>query len=161
MATLYDSPASSLPKVDKDADDVVTINFVEDGLSAFGKVWLRGEELSIQRDSDSWEATCDRNGDSWIDLDQYDQYERFGKEMFRPGPWAGRSLADIDDPNLSDEDRKVLKKAADERAQQGKRPRRGAKKAASKPAESKAGSEDTESPEGAPDPFLDDLNKEG
>lgn len=67
--------------------EVRTIHFVDDGLTALGKVWYRGEQISVDTASDDYQMTVDRLGRSWLDFDEVTQVERYGKVMFRPGPW--------------------------------------------------------------------------
>lgn len=176
MSALYSDAAGVVPTTLPTDDDVLTINFVEDGLSAFGKVWLRGEELSVRRDSPEWEATCDRTGRSWMELSEREQFARWGAVQFREGLWAGRSLSEIDDPALSDEDRALLEKAEQERAEalnEAKKapesPSKARKRTSRKPAAPKADKtpevpavETVESADGEPngDDFLDRLNED-
>jgi hypothetical protein len=62
----------------------VLIHFVEDGLTAFGRVWYRGQELQIGPDNPRW-AEAQR----WILLTKWQQVERYGKQYFDQGPWPG------------------------------------------------------------------------
>lgn len=82
--------------IDLGANDNILIHFLEDGLTALGKVWYRGEELEVKPGSRAHQDTFNRNGESWLDLRHNDfaQVERFSKVMFRPGPWPGKSYAD-------------------------------------------------------------------
>lgn len=75
----------------------IVIHFLEDGITALGKVWCRGQELEFAPGSKAYNDTCDRYGRSWLDLRtrEFDQVERWGKVMFRPGPWPGKSLLDV------------------------------------------------------------------
>lgn len=80
------------------------IHFVEDGLTAFGTVWHKGQELkmrSIQEDGTytgdiDFMRTVDRNGKSWMDLDENAQTARWSKVFFRAGPWPGKPSEDKD-----------------------------------------------------------------
>lgn len=76
--------------------DNILIHFLEDGLTALGQVWYRGQELEFEPGGAAYEDTRDRNGFSWLDLrgDEFAQVERWGKVMFRAGPWPGKSLLD-------------------------------------------------------------------
>ncbi len=78
------------------AKDNIVIHFLEDGFTALGHVWFRGQELEFNRNSGAYADTCDRYGRSWLDLvdDEFGQAERWGKVMFRRGPWPGKSYAD-------------------------------------------------------------------
>lgn len=66
-----------------------TIHFIKDGLSFAGVVWLRGQEISLEVGSPRW-----KEAESWIQLDDFDQVERFGDVYFRKGPWRGKSYRD-------------------------------------------------------------------
>ena len=76
------------------ADDNILIHFLEDGLTALGKVWYRGQELEFARDSAAYRDTCDRYGRTWLDLrrDESRQIDKWGRVMFREGPWPGKPL---------------------------------------------------------------------
>lgn len=101
------------PRLSPTATDVMTINFTEDGLTAFGRVWYRGETVSVERGSADWEMTLDGEGYSWMDLDEDAQIDKWGVRMFRPGKWSGKSY-DLDEEHLTDEDREVLAKVTTE-----------------------------------------------
>lgn len=62
----------------------VLIHFVEDGLTAFGTVWMRGQELEMTVGGPRWELA-----ERWILQDDRQQMGHYGKVMFRPGPWPG------------------------------------------------------------------------
>jgi hypothetical protein len=67
----------------------VLIHFTEDGLTAFGQVWYRGQELEIEVGGPRWAEAA-----KWILLDDRQQMERWKRIMFRRGPWPGlRSYA--------------------------------------------------------------------
>jgi hypothetical protein len=74
----------------------ILIHFLEDGFSALGQVWYRGQELEFEAGSPAYRDTCDRRGWSWLELrhDEFAQVERYGKVMFRSGPWPGKSYED-------------------------------------------------------------------
>lgn len=94
-----------------DAEGAVTIHFVEDGFTVLGKVWYRGEELSIVPGSQQWEQCPEYRGKMFALLDEFDQEEIWGRRFFRQGPWRGKRLTEIDDPELNDEERAALAKA--------------------------------------------------
>ncbi len=77
-------------------DENIVIHFLEDGLTALGKVWYRGDELEFAPGSQAYKDTCDRNGRSWLELrnNEFAQVDRWGKIMFRNGPWPGKTYAD-------------------------------------------------------------------
>jgi hypothetical protein len=65
--------------------EAVLIHFVADGLTAFGQVWYRGQELAIGPDHPRWEEAR-----GWVTLDRYAQVDRWGEQKFDFGPWPGR-----------------------------------------------------------------------
>jgi hypothetical protein len=62
----------------------VLIHMVEDGLTAFGQVWFRGQELEIEVGGPRWAEAA-----KWVLLDDRQQMERWKRIMFRRGPWPG------------------------------------------------------------------------
>jgi hypothetical protein len=63
----------------------ILIHFVADGLTAFGKVWYRGQELEIGPSHPRWAEAV-----RWITLTRYEQVDRYGEQKFEQGPWPGR-----------------------------------------------------------------------
>lgn len=74
----------------------ILIHFLEDGFTALGRVWFRGQELEFTAGSGAYADTCDRYGRSWLELAdrEFDQVEKYGRVMFRRGPWPGKSYVD-------------------------------------------------------------------
>lgn len=101
------TPVSGLDiTADPKADGALTVHFVDDGLTLLGKIWYRGEELTIAPGTDQWELAH-----SVLSLDEFQQEDRWGRRMFRPGPWRGKSLTEIDDDSLTEDDKVKLAKA--------------------------------------------------
>jgi len=71
------------------AGEAVLIHFVTDGLTAFGQVWYRGQELAIGPDHPRWTEAL-----GWITLSRWQQIERWGEQKFDFGPWPGRRHVD-------------------------------------------------------------------
>lgn len=83
--------------VDVPGDDGnIVIHFLEDGFSALGNVWYRGQELEFVPGGKAHKDTFNRFGVSWLDLrnDEFAQVDRWGKVMFRSGPWPGKRYMD-------------------------------------------------------------------
>lgn len=78
-------PAESRPKHEE--GERIVVHFLADGLTALGRLWYRGEELSVDVGSEEWERTLDAEGNSFLDLDRVAQVRRWEKEMFAPGRW--------------------------------------------------------------------------
>lgn len=95
------------------AEKSITVNFVEDGFTALGKVWYRGEELTVQKGSEDWDKTLTPSGVSWLELSESEQEERYGRRMFREGRWSGKKYEISDD--LTEEEKAKLLKANAER----------------------------------------------
>jgi hypothetical protein len=74
----------------------IVVHVLEDGFTGLGKVWYRGEEMEFEPGGMAYKDTFNRRGESWLDLrnDEFAQAERWGKVMFRNGPWPGKSYAD-------------------------------------------------------------------
>ena len=89
-----------------DVEGSILVHFVEDGLTLLGKVWYRGEELAINPGTPQWEEAYEI-----LSLNEYDQEERWGRRFFREGPWRGKRLDEIDSEELTEAERKQLKKA--------------------------------------------------
>lgn len=70
------------------------IHFLEDGFTGgLGSIFYRGQELRIKTGTPEWTATVDPGtGESWVDMSEEDQFDRYGKVMFRKGPWTGLSM---------------------------------------------------------------------
>lgn len=85
--------------------DTITIHFLEDGFTAQGRVWYRGQELEFVKGGQAYEQTKDRNGKSWLDLadDEFAQAQAYGKVIFRRGFWPGQRL---DENEISAEERR-------------------------------------------------------
>lgn len=105
----------AVPEVDASTPGAVTVNFVEDGLTLLGKVWYVGEELTIVPETPQWEEAIDRRtGRMLLTFDEDEQIERWGRRFFRPGHWKGTGF-DLEDPNLTDEERLRLQSIQDKR----------------------------------------------
>lgn len=98
--TEYYAPATS--------DNRILIHFVEDGGTALGKIWARGQELEFDVPSEPYDGTKDRFGQSWLDFDENEQMRRYGKVRFRRGPWPGKPYED----NEAAQAERVRKRAA-------------------------------------------------
>ncbi len=74
----------------------IIIHFLEDGFTANGRIWMRGDEVEFTPGSQAYEDTKDRNGKSWLDYrdDEFGQVDKFGKIMFRKGLWPGKTYRD-------------------------------------------------------------------
>ncbi len=81
--------------------DAILVHVLEDGFTACGVVWYRGQEIRFVKGGEAYEQTLNRDGESWLDLDDYEQYERYGKKMFGIGNWPGKKWGDVS--GLTDE----------------------------------------------------------
>lgn len=82
--------------------EAIVIHFLEDGFTALGNVWYRGQELEFAPGCQAYRDTLDRNGRTWLDLrgDEMAQIDRWGKVMFRVGPWPGKPLTAVAEANF-------------------------------------------------------------
>lgn len=89
-------PEPELVVADPASDKNILIHFLEDGFTALGQVWMRGQELEFTPGSAAYRDTIDRDGKSWLDYrhHEFDQVDKWGKIMFRKGPWPGKSFKD-------------------------------------------------------------------
>jgi hypothetical protein len=65
---------------------VITVEFLADGVTAWGRVYGRGEKVSVRKGEKSWNETLDRKKKSWLDLDNDGQMARWGRLYFRIVP---------------------------------------------------------------------------
>lgn len=83
------SPTKAAP-AKADDSEYITIHFLEDGHTALGQTWYRGQEITFEVGGEAYQATFDRNGNSWLlDLidDPREQVLRYGGQKFARGPW--------------------------------------------------------------------------
>ncbi len=80
-----------------DSSTAFIIHVLEDGFTALGQVWYRGQEIPFDPAKGAYLDTFDRHGWSWLSLrnDDNAQINRYGKVMFREGPWPGKSYLDV------------------------------------------------------------------
>lgn len=81
----YETPTSG---------DTILIHFVEDGFTALGRTWYRGQEIEFDVHGEAYESTKDRNGRSWLEDSEADQGRRYKKLYWRRGPWPGDGYAE-------------------------------------------------------------------
>ena len=69
-------------------DGVVLIHVLKDGLTAQGRVWYYGQEISFG--PEAYRDTLDRFGVSWLSQSEEDQINSKGEVLFGKGPWPGK-----------------------------------------------------------------------
>jgi hypothetical protein len=89
---------------------------LEDGFTAFGKVWYRGEELTLVPGTEKWDKAPRRFGKVFVEMDEFEQEEVWGRRLFRPGPWRGKRLTEIEDPEMTEAERAALARAEQKRS---------------------------------------------
>lgn len=102
-----DVVASAVPVDEEDLSDLLPdpvppptdgttllIHVLEDGFTANGQVWYRGQEIEYVVGKQPYEDTKDRNGKTWLEWDDAEQMRRWGKVNFRRGPWPGSVYED-------------------------------------------------------------------
>lgn len=92
MAGLASKTSEEAPKTEDapEEGDTIVIHFIEDGHTAQGQVWYRGQELEFIVGSKAWNDTLDRNGDSWVLMSESDQADKWNAVKYRRGPWTGK-----------------------------------------------------------------------
>lgn len=101
---------------DPKADGAITIHFIEDGFTALGKVWYRGEELTLVPGTKQYDEAPTRLGKVFALLDEFEQEEVWGRRIFREGPWRGKRLTEIEDPDMTEAERAALERAEQKRS---------------------------------------------
>jgi hypothetical protein len=88
-----DAGTEALKYAEAPTGETILLHFLEDGFTACGQVWLRGQELEFEVGGRAYNQQKDRNGNSWLDfLDDEDaQFDRYGTVMYRRGPFRGRA----------------------------------------------------------------------
>lgn len=64
-----------------------TFHFLTDGVTAFGKVWYRGEEVRIVEGSREYGLAFNKLGDFIFNLTPMEQYVQWGEIRYAEGPW--------------------------------------------------------------------------
>lgn len=78
----------------------VLVHFLEDGVTSNGRNFYQGQEVTFG--PEAYAQTIDRYGNSWLNLTDDEQYERWGSVKFHKGPWPGkRSYEDAALANVS------------------------------------------------------------
>lgn len=84
-------PVPAAPAAPKDGETVL-IHIREDGFTANGRVWYRGQEIEFTVGAQNWNDTCGSGGgSSWLLMTESEQLRSYGKIMFGHGPWPGSS----------------------------------------------------------------------
>lgn len=81
----------SAPPTSFEAGDKVLIHVRQDGFTANGRVWYRGQELEFTVGEQNYRDTVDRFGNSWLALTEADQLRRYGEVQFGHGAWPGET----------------------------------------------------------------------
>lgn len=65
----------------------ITVHFVAEGLTSNNRTFYTGQEVVFG--PEAYADTIDRFGNSWLNMTENEQYERWGEVKFRKGPWPG------------------------------------------------------------------------
>lgn len=71
----------SVPDFQSSTGDKIVIHFVDDGFTALGHVWLRGQQIAIGPDHPRWPDAI-----RWINMTPDEQINTYGKQHFARGP---------------------------------------------------------------------------
>lgn len=115
------SGETPVPEPEEDPTAPRIVHILVDGFTALGKVWYRGQEITVVPDSDEWKSTVDTEGNTWLNLTAQEQNLRYGKQVFARGHWPYGGF-DLDDPMLTDEERDILSRADLKRRQRAATP---------------------------------------
>lgn len=79
--------------------ETIVFHVLIDGVTAFGNVWYRGQEIEIEKGTAAYKRTLDKHGNSWLDIigDEHAQYARWGERKFGVGtfrPLPGEKFED-------------------------------------------------------------------
>jgi hypothetical protein len=67
----------------------VVIHFLSNGFSFAGVVWMRGQEIELEEGTPRW-----AEAQAWINKNDFEQIDAYGRIIFRHGPWPGRRYSD-------------------------------------------------------------------
>jgi hypothetical protein len=73
---------------EENIDGGILVHFLADGFTSNQKVFYRGQEVVFG--PEAYKDTKDRAGNSWINLSDDEQFDRWGEVKFRKGPWPGK-----------------------------------------------------------------------
>jgi hypothetical protein len=106
-----------LTEVSPEDDDAITVNFVSDDVTMLGRIWVRGQELTIKPGTREWDELFDhKRGKSFLQLTEDEQIAMWGERKFRPGHWTGQSFESLlSNPELSEEERAELESILNKR----------------------------------------------
>lgn len=113
-----------IAEVDPEAEGAVTVNFVSDDCTILGKLWFRGEELTIAPGTKEWDELWDKKRNkSYLELTEDEQILVWGERKFRPGKWSGLSFEELlADQQLTDEERQELQSILNKRTSRSASP---------------------------------------
>lgn len=86
----------------------ILIHIVEDGFTALGTTWYRGQEIEFEVPSAEYNRTKDINGVSWVDVagDLQEQYARWGQQYLGVGPFIARPGEKFEDAVAAEDARR-------------------------------------------------------
>ncbi len=100
----------------KFGQDTILIHVLTDGFTINGQVTYRGQEFEFPVGGKAYEQTVNREGRTWLNLTEDEQYDRWGEARFGHGPWPFKRLSALtlrDLPEGSTEaDLEAVKRAA-------------------------------------------------
>lgn len=102
---------------DVSGKDTILIHVLMDGFTINGLVTYRGQEFEFPIGGKAYQQTVNREGKSWLNITQDEQYERWGEARFGHGPWPFKSLSALTLADLPDgstqADLETVKRAAE------------------------------------------------
>lgn len=95
LADLFPGAAPAEAESPFKPGEQLLIHILEDGFTANGRVWYRGQELEYVVGEEEYNDTLDIKGQSWLSLSPADQMRRYGRIMFGIGPWPGGEFENL------------------------------------------------------------------
>lgn len=89
----------------------ILFHVIEDGFTAFGTVWYRGQEIELTVGDHNWVSTLDKSGSSWLKVifDEKAQLTKWNRVRVRPGVWVGLDYS----ANINEKNEKIGSTEAD------------------------------------------------
>lgn len=86
----------------------ILFHVTQDGFTAFGQVWLRGQEIEVEVGTPAYERTKNALGVSWLDLrdDLQGQYDKWRTQYIKGGPFIARPNEKFDDEVAREDQRR-------------------------------------------------------
>lgn len=77
----------------------ILFHVVRDGFTAFGQVWLRGQEIEVEKGTPAYKRTLNANGETWLDIidKPHAQLIKWKRHYVASGPFVPNPGEKFDD----------------------------------------------------------------